>query len=269
MLSIVTGLILTPRSMQRQWPLYVLLVVGAIGLFATLSRSSFLAAGVVVLVLSVRLLRRKPIVAPIILIALLATPWWAPEAVTNRILFTFTQPVEEGQIRFGAVRVDTSTSERLRSWQEGAKYWQSYPIWGTGVTGGPFMDAMYPRILTETGTVGFVAFFILIGAVFRMGWLAYRQVQDPFPRGVAMGFLLGLAGLLVHAIGANSFIIVRIMEPFWLVAALVARSLVTARANETAEVQSPIPSAVVESGRGKPGSPAWGEPRLARLIKPR
>lgn len=269
MLSIITGLILTPRSMQRQWPLYMLLVSGAIGLLATLSRSSFLAAGVVVLVLSVRLLRRKPIVAPIILIALLATPWWAPEAVTNRILFTFTQPVEEGQIRFGAVRVDTSTSERLRSWQEGAKYWQSYPIWGMGVTGGPFMDAMYPRILTETGTAGFVAFFILIGAVFRMGWAAYRQAQDPFSRGLAMGFLLGLVGLLVHAIGANSFIIVRIMEPFWLVAALVARNLMTARANEAAEVQPPISPTVVEGGRGRLGSPALGGPRLARLSKPR
>ncbi|TAL10706.1 MAG: O-antigen ligase family protein [Nitrospirae bacterium] len=225
MLSIITGLILTPGSLRRQWPLYVLLVLGVIGLFATLSRSSFLAAGVVVLVLSARLLRRKPIIAPIILIALIATPWWAPEAVSNRILFTFTQPMDEGQIRIGNIRVDTSTSDRLRSWQQGAKYWQAHPIWGTGVTGGPFMDAMYPRILTETGTVGLVAFFILIGALFRMGWAAYRQAKDPFQRGVAMGFLLGFVSLLVHAVGANSFIIVRIMEPFWLVAALVARGL--------------------------------------------
>lgn len=234
MLSIATGLILTPGALRRQWPLYVLLVVGAIGLFATLSRSSFLAAGVVLLVLSMRMLRRKPIIAPLLLLALVATPWWAPEAVTNRILYTFTQPVEEGQIRFGAVRVDTSTSDRLRSWQQGAQYWQSYPIWGTGVTGGPFMDAMYPRVLTETGTVGLLAFFILIGAVFRMGLSAYRQAKDPFPRGVAMGFLLGFVGLLVHAVGANSFIIVRIMEPFWLVAALVARGLTISQAAQPA-----------------------------------
>ena len=234
MLSVVAGLILTPGSLRRQWPLYVLLALGTIGLFATLSRASFLAAGVVALVLSVRLLRRKPIVGSMILIALLATPWWAPEAVTNRILYTFTQPVEEGQIRIGAVRVDTSTSDRLRSWQQSARYWQSYPIWGTGVTGGPFMDAMYPRVLTETGTVGFVAFFILVGAVFRMGWSAYRQAQDPFQQGVAMGFLLGFMGLLVHAVGANSFIIVRIMEPFWLVAALVARGLTISQAAQPA-----------------------------------
>jgi hypothetical protein len=30
-----------------------------------------------------------------------------------------------------------------------------------------------------------------------------------------MGFLDGFVGLLVHSIGTNTFIIVRIMEPFW------------------------------------------------------
>jgi hypothetical protein len=36
-----------------------------------------------------------------------------------------------------------------------------------------------------------------------------------------MGAVAGLVGLLVHAIGANTFIIVRIMEPFWFVVGLV------------------------------------------------
>jgi hypothetical protein len=36
-----------------------------------------------------------------------------------------------------------------------------------------------------------------------------------------MGFLAGFVGLLFHAVGSNSFIIVRIMEPFWFVLAMV------------------------------------------------
>jgi len=223
MLAIVAGLLLTPGSLPRRWLLYVLLVLGLMGLLATLSRTSFLAAFVVVLTLAVSLLRRKPIVAPVVLIVLLALPWWAPQAVTDRMLYTFTQPVEQGQIHVAGVRVDTSTSDRLRSWQQARQYWQSYPMWGTGVTGGPFMDTMYPRVLTETGTLGLVAFFILMGAVFRVGWSAYQQARDPFQKGLAMGFLLGFMGVLVHAIGANSFLIVRIMEPFWLVVAVVAK----------------------------------------------
>lgn len=238
MLSIVTGLILTPGSTKRRWPYFVLLGSGIIGLLATLSRASFLAAGIVILALAGRLLLRKPILAPIILAALLATPLWAPQSVVDRVLYTFRQPVETGQIQIGRVRVDTSTSDRIRSWVQSIEYWKAYPIWGTGVTGGPFMDAMYPRILVETGTVGLVAFLVLVGAVFRMGWSAYRQAQDPFLQGLAMGFLLGLVGLLVHAIGANSFIIVRIMEPFWLVTALVMRNLMFSQAKQPAPIES-------------------------------
>jgi hypothetical protein len=36
-----------------------------------------------------------------------------------------------------------------------------------------------------------------------------------------VGLIAGLVGLLVHAIGANTFIIVRIMEPFWFVTGII------------------------------------------------
>ena len=36
-----------------------------------------------------------------------------------------------------------------------------------------------------------------------------------------MGFIAGFVGLLFHGLGANTFIIVRIMEPFWFMTALV------------------------------------------------
>jgi hypothetical protein len=36
-----------------------------------------------------------------------------------------------------------------------------------------------------------------------------------------LGFIAGFVGLLFHGLGANTFIIVRIMEPFWFMAALV------------------------------------------------
>jgi hypothetical protein len=39
--------------------------------------------------------------------------------------------------------------------------------------------------------------------------------------GVSLGFLAGFIGLLVHGFAANTFIIVRIMEPFWFLTAVV------------------------------------------------
>src|SRR6266571_905170 len=202
MLAIVSGLLLTREAVANRLPLLLLLVAGTIGLMATLSRASFLAAGVLILGAIGFLAPRKPILMTMVLLGILSTPLWAPHAVKERISYTFTQAEEEGQIRLGALRIDTATSDRLRSWEQALELWQRYPLWGTGITGGPFMDAMYPRVLTETGLLGLVAFFVLIGSIFRMGITSYRRATDQFARGVALGFLLGLTGLMVHAVGS-------------------------------------------------------------------
>jgi O-antigen ligase len=252
MLAIVVGLLLTSGAVPNRLPLLLLLAAGSIGLMATLSRAAFLAVGVLSLCVMVLMAPRRPILMTMVLLGILSAPLWAPHAVKDRVVSTITQPQEEGQIHLGAVRIDTSTSERLRSWQQSFALWQKYPLWGTGITGGPFMDAMYPRVLTETGLLGLVAFIVLIVSLFRMGVTSYRHATDPFSRGIALGFLLGLAGLLVHAIGANSFIIVRIMEPFWLFAALVVRGLLVETTQPLATVQE-VPSKLERVAEGEPG----------------
>src|SRR5712692_981472 len=239
MLAIVVGLLLTSGAMTNRLPLLLLLAAGTTGLMATQSRASFLAAGVLILSVIGFLAPRKPILMTMVLIGTLSAPLWAPHAVKERVSFTFTQAQEEGQIRLGTLRIDTSTSERLRSWRQSFELWQTFPLWGTGITGGPFMDAMYPRVLTETGLLGLVAFCVLIGSLFRMGVASYRHATDQFSRGVALGFLLGLVSLLVHAVGSNAFLIVRIMEPFWLFAALVVRTLLMVQTSESTVVPAP------------------------------
>ena len=83
------------------------------------------------------------------------------------------------------------------------------------------MDAQYPRTLVETGSVGFLAFVWVLSAVLRLAVSRYRAARDAFGRGLALGYLTGFVGLLFHAIGSNSFIIIRIMEPFWFFMAIV------------------------------------------------
>ena len=92
---------------------------------------------------------------------------------------------------------------------------------GYGVTGYKFVDAQYVRVAAETGLVGLVIFLFLMAIIFRESIRVQKDAKDPFNRGLAIGFVAGFIGLLFHAIGANTFIIVRIMEPFWFATAMV------------------------------------------------
>ena len=49
-----------------------------------------------------------------------------------------------------------------------------------------------------------------------------KEVKTPYFMGLTIGFFAGFIGLLFHALGANTFIIVRIMEPFWFFAGIIA-----------------------------------------------
>ncbi len=184
------------------------------------SRASFL--GFIPAAFSfIMMMRQRMIVLGIALFLLLASPFLLPRPVLDRISYTFNQPEEPGQITIGGIRLDTSTSARIKSWGAALSDWSKHPIFGYGVTGYRFVDAQYPRTLVETGIVGFMAFMLLIYSIFSVAFRHYRIVSTSFSRGICMGFIAGCIGLVVHALGANTFIIVRIMEPFWFVAGLV------------------------------------------------
>ena len=67
-------------------------------------------------------------------------------------------------------------------------------------------------------------------AILRTYLQGYHEVPDPYMRGLTVGFILGFLGLLVHAVGSNTFIIMRIMEPFWLYAGILVKSMMLNRA---------------------------------------
>ena len=43
----------------------------------------------------------------------------------------------------------------------------------------------------------------------------YLRSPLPWAQGLAVGFLAGQAGLLVHAVTCSNFYTIRTMEPFW------------------------------------------------------
>jgi O-antigen ligase len=66
----------------------------------------------------------------------------------------------------------------------------------------------------ETGIVGLLVFLFLLYTIYKLAADNLRNLKQPLHQGLIRGFLAGYVGLMFHAIGANTFIIVRIMEPF-------------------------------------------------------
>src|SRR5712691_8891949 len=183
---------------------------------------------------------RRRLVVSALVVTLVASPLVVtllPKPVVDRILYTFQPETGQATVRLGSVAFDPSTSARLISLQSALEGWARRPFLGYGVTGFGFMDAQYARTLVETGILGLGAFLWLVWSVLRSGVGAIRSLREDDERGLALGFVAGLVGLLVHAIGANTFIIVRIMEPFWFFAAVIVTLPVLAAQEAAAPVR--------------------------------
>jgi O-antigen ligase len=222
MFSLAAGLALFVRETRLKILLGALGVLILVALSATLSRSSYLALGASLLAL-IAFSRKRVVLLLGVTFLVALSPFILPDRVIHRVDETFArQPGDEqAQVQVGRVMLDTSTSARLISWKTSTEDWLKHPLFGYGVTGYGFIDAQYFKVLVETGIVGTLAFLYLLSSLWLRMMDAYRTVTTPWTRGLVLGFLAGYIGLLVHAIGANSFIIVRIMEPFWLIAGLI------------------------------------------------
>ena len=217
---VAAGLLAKTKSLKNKQILAVILLCIIPPFLFTQSRSSYLAAVPALLALGL-MTDRRLIIVGLVAVSFMASPLFLPKAVKNRIMYTFTQPEARGQIQIGELHLDTSTSARLQSWKEAFSDWPKHPLLGYGVTGYHFVDAQFPRVLLETGILGLVAFLYLLYSIAKLTLQNLKEVNTPLYQGLGIGFFSGFVGLIVHAIGANTFIIVRIMEPFWFFVGIV------------------------------------------------
>lgn len=222
----------TDGKAKKKWLMMLGVIIAPLAF--TQSRSSYLAFVVMIACFIIYSAHKKLLIV-VCLIGMMLAPFLAPQAVVDRIMFTFTQKQEQGQIAVGSVHVDTSTSDRLNQWKHAlVDIFPNHPIIGRGVTGVGFMDAQYARVLAETGLIGLFAFLWLIVRMLRVFRNGSRELEDGRLRGAALGGLCGLSGLLVHALGSNTFIIVRIMEPLMILLGLIMAALLIQRREKQA-----------------------------------
>jgi hypothetical protein len=211
------------------------LVVGGLLMFMfpaflqTLSRASYLGMAVCAFMVFVLARRRKlSMVLGILIIGGLALLSPAiRESTFTRVGSTFeggkNVTMHEVELFGYKMELEDSAAARVDIWHA-ILYDRlpNHPVLGYGVTGVGFVDTQYGLILGELGLVGLFIFGWLCATVFGLGAAAMRQARTPWARGIAVGFTAGFSGLLANALTTNTFIIIKVMEPFWLLAAVIA-----------------------------------------------
>ncbi|MFH1618403.1 MAG: O-antigen ligase family protein [bacterium] len=197
----------------------------------TLSRTSYLAFAAMTVSAIVMTGRKKIHLAAVILCMTIGIAVVSPvikDTIQERVLFTF-QTKERVRVTFhvgpGAeIKLESSAAARVLAWQR--IFFEKFPIHpllGWGVPGVGIVDSQIPLVLGETGLLGLSLFLWMLLRIWKTGAGLYRNPGNDTDKALGFALCILLIALFVQTLGVNTFIIVRVMEPFWLLAAIVAR----------------------------------------------
>ncbi|MCJ7580979.1 MAG: O-antigen ligase family protein [Candidatus Aminicenantes bacterium] len=218
-LCLAIGIVLqqVPERMKKK--LFVLCLLIIFPFLYTLSRGSYLALFFALLTLIILSKKKKGLISALVLGVLLLF-LLKPEAVFSRVRYTF-ETQRRDAARVGNVFLDPSSTARITSWKPSIKAWLEHPVLGRGITGFTFIDGQYIRTLPELGILGLLAFLWLLWTILKHSYRIHKEMDDELYIGLTLGFVAGFVGLMVHAITSNTFIIIRIMEPFWFLIGII------------------------------------------------
>jgi O-antigen ligase len=182
----------------------------------SLSRSAYITT--IIILVALAIISRRTWLVFTLVIFLILGPFILPKAIVSRAVYNFSDARYLGFI-------DASLSERLSIWNKVFYYLKTYPVFGAGLTKEGVIDSQYARIIIETGLIGLILFLWLLLRLLGISFQLFRSAGVGWVKGLAAGFIIIIIGLAAHGWGNITFYIVRIAEPFWALAALIAFTL--------------------------------------------
>lgn len=215
LMSVCIGLVLTSESKRVKISLAGLIIISFVVLMATQSRATWMGLPIMYICFII-MSKKRLMLLGVMTVVIAISPFVMPEEFKERYSGTFKR--EEGfkaTVGGKALALDASATERVQSWQGVLKDYKNHPVFGYGINGYWFIDGQYFRTLVELGMVGMSIFIFMLYQIGKFLLAAYRISSDNLSKGLTMGLFAGFLALLVHCVGSNTFIVVRIMEPFW------------------------------------------------------
>lgn len=233
--SILAGFFLHLETLHKKMACLGMIIFLIPPFAKTLSRASYV--GFAILIITMLLFTKRGKITFIILIILSAilTPLYFKNIytqITKRIMVTFTGGhYSSGADKYSNLGIgknkitDESALLRIESWNLviNKKFPQSIRtiLIGNGVTGIGFVEGQFFLVLGELGILGTIAFYWLFGKILYYSYKIYKKIADISIKSLSLALIGSTAALLFQSLTTNTFIIVRIMEPFWFLAAMV------------------------------------------------
>ncbi len=220
MMSLILGLFFYSKTRREKLFFFSFFGFTAVPFLLTLSREGWISFFPMILTFMFFNKKSRLPLMFVLIIGVILMPYLLPKSVHERVKETF---VEDRSYQFlgKKIHVAESFAARIDAWGNAVNKLSQRPFLGHGVPGGGTIDNQYTRVMIETGFIGFAIFMWLIIMLFRLAFRSFVTVNDDFAKAIALGFICGFVGLMTQSFGAAVFILIRIMEPFWFVAALV------------------------------------------------
>lgn len=221
------AMLLYAPNVRWKWVFFGIASAAFVPFIMTLSRASYFALFIALVVMGVA--SRRGSVLALVAVVVVMSPFAMPEDVKKRVNDTFISsgvPINVPGVK-EEVTIDKSAYERIYVWKKVRYNLTIWPWFGGGISWDTVLDSQFARVMIETGLIGFAAFVFLLWRVLKTTNETLRWSRYWVAKGLALGMLATTAGLIAHSFGTISFLIIRIMEPFWFLMALtcVAREI--------------------------------------------
>lgn len=178
----------------------------------TFSRGSYLA---IVGGLAIIFLIKDRRLLALLIIGLILWTWWLPDVAIDRILYTF---------------VPGEGTKRPLVWKAAFQTFLHHPFLGVGwsiqhyksvLEFGVGSHSFYLRILAELGLLGFGLFILLQIYAFKTAWYVFKNDNERFFQGLALGFMGSLGAITVHGFVGWSLLLGPMMMYFFTLLGLI------------------------------------------------